>query len=312
MMMRKRDSGRSAVAVCFQNGRVDVARVQRGNDAQPVLDLCASLSRDETDTETLARLRRDYHLARVPCVTLMPEADYQLQVMEAPEVPEAELKSAVRWRLKDVLDYPPDAATVDVFTVPSDPNAPTRGRSVYAVAARNESIAERMALFSEAKLSLKAIDIPEMAQRNIAAMFEAPQRALAMLNLAPQRGLLTFTAGGELYLARSIDVGLSQLQNAEGDLRHQMLERVVLEVQRSLDHFDRQYSYLPVSKLVLAPLPDDIGLHGQLSESLYVEIEEARLENCMDISQVPELASRDMQAEQFLTIGAALREEMST
>ena len=311
-MMPKRASGRGAVAVRFQNDRVDIARVQRGNDAQPVLDLCASLPREETDAETLARLRRDYHLARVPCVTLMPEADYQLQVMEAPEVPDAELKSAVRWRLKDVLDYPPDAATVDVFSVPADPNAPTRGKSVYAVAARNELIAERMASFSEAKLSLKAIDIPEMAQRNMAAMFETPDRALAMLNLAPERGLLTFTAGGELYLARSIDVGLSQLQTAEGDLRNQLLERVVLEVQRSLDHFDRQFSYLPVSKLILAPLPEDIGLHGQLSESLYVEIEEARLENCMDISQVPELASRDMQAEQFLTIGAALREEMST
>lgn len=310
-MMLKRSSGRGVVAVCFQNGRVDVAHVQRGDSAQPILDLCASLPSEETEAETLARLRRDYHLARVPCVTLMPSTDYQLQVMEAPEVPEAELKSAVRWRLKDVLDYPPDAATVDVVTVPADPNAPTRGRSVYAVAARNEVIAERMGLFSEAKLSLKAIDIPEMAQRNMAAMFEVPQRALAMLNMAPERGLLTFTSGAELYLARSIDVGLSQLQNAEGSLRHQLLERVVLEVQRSLDHFDRQFSYLPVSKLVLAPLPEDLGLHGQLSESLYVEIEQARLENCLDISRVPELASRDMQAEQFLTIGAALREEMS-
>lgn len=310
-MMLKRSSGRGVVAVCFQNGRVDVAHVQRGDSAQPILDLCASLPSEETEAETLARLRRDYHLARVPCVTLMPSTDYQLQVMEAPEVPEAEIKSAVRWRLKDVLDYPPDTATIDVITVPADPNAPTRGRSVYAVAARNEVIAERMTLFSEAKLSLKAIDIPEMAQRNMAAMFEVPQRALAMLNMAPEHGLLTFTSGAELYLARSIDVGLSQLQNAEGSLRLQLLERVVLEVQRSLDHFDRQFSYLPVSKLVLAPLPEDLGLHGQLSESLYVEIEEARLENCLDISRVPELASRDLQAEQFLTIGAALREEMS-
>ena len=310
-MMRKRAARRGAVAVCFHTGRVDLARVQRGDGAQPIVDLCASLPVEETEAETLTDLRRDYHLARIPCVTLMPAADYQLQVMEAPEVPEAELRSAVRWRLKDVLDYPPDAATVDVITVPADPNAPTRGRSVYAVAARNEVIAERMTLFSEAKLTLKAIDIPEMAQRNMAAMFEMPQRALAMLNLAPERGLLTFTAGGELYLARSIDVGLTQLRSAEGGLRNQLLERVVLEVQRSLDHFDRQFSFLPVSKLVLAPLPEDLGLQSQLSESLYVEIEEARLENCMDISQVPELASREMQAEQFLTIGAALREEMS-
>jgi len=112
-------------------------------------------------------------------------------------------------------------------------------------------------------------------------------------------------------LARSIDVGLSQLQRAQGDLRSQLLERVLLEVQRSLDHFDRQFSSLSVSKLVLAPLRDDAGLQTQLREGLYIEVEEACLANCLDLSRVPELASQKMQAEQLLTIGAALREEIS-
>lgn len=312
IMMRRRASGLGAVAVRFQSGRVDVARVERSDGAPPVLELCTSLPQEDSEAETLSRLRRDHGLARTPCVTLMPDGDYQLQVMEAPSVPEAELKSAVRWRLKDVLDYPADAATVDVISVPVDPNAPTRGKSVYAVAAHNDVIAARMAMFSEAKLSLKAIDIPEMAQRNMAAMFETTGRALAMLSLAAERGLLTFTADGELYLARSIDVGFSQLRHSEGELRTQLFDRVVLEVQRSLDHFDRQFSHLPVSKLVLAPLPDEIGLQSHLSESLYVEVEEMRLEDCMDISRVPELASRAMQSDHFLTIGAALRQEMST
>jgi len=310
-MMRKSASERDIVAVCFHRGYVDVARIGRNGDTLPVLELCTSLPRGDNDADTLARLGRELRLSHVPCVTLMTHGDYQLQVIEAPNVPEAELKAAVRWRLTDVLDYPPDAATVDVISVPSEPSARARGRSVYAVAARSSLIAQRMTVFSDAKLSLRAIDIPEMAQRNVAAMFEAPDRALAMLSLTAERGLLTFTAGAELYMARSIDVGLSQLLRAEGDSRSQLLERVLLEVQRSLDHFDRQFSYLSVSKLVVAPLPDDVGLQARFREGLYIEIEEACLENCLDISRVPELASRKMQAEQFLTIGAALREEIS-
>jgi MSHA biogenesis protein MshI len=311
-MMRKGAPGQSTVAICFHRGCVDVARISRSGDAMPVLEFCTSLSRADSDVETLARFRRELRLARVPCVTLMQYGDYQLQVMEAPEVPQAELKAAVRWRLTEVLDYPADAATVDVISVPAEPNAPTRGRSVYAVAARNELIAQRMAVFSGAKLSLRAIDIPEMAQRNVAAMFETPDRALVMLSLTAQRGLLTFTAGGELYMARSIDVGLSALRRAQGDLREQLLERVLLEVQRSLDHFDRQFSYLPVSKLVLAPLPDDVDLQSRVSEGLDVEVEAMRLEDCVDISRVPELASSAVQADQFLTVGAALRNGIST
>ena len=310
-MKPRRAVGLGVVAICFDGGHIGVARVDRTGHSQPVLALCASLPADSA-SETLERVRREYRLAGSACVTLIAQGDYQLQMMEAPSVPQAELRSAVRWRLKDVLDYPPDAATVDVIRVPTGPNAPVRGGSVYAVAARNELIAETMAKFSNARLSLKAIDIPEMAQRNLATLYEVPERALAMLSLSAQRGLLTFSAASELYLARSIDVGASQLQRAEGDLRGQLFERIVLEIQRSLDHFDRQFSHLPVSKLVLAPLPEGIELQERLSASLDVEVEQGRLQDHIDISAVPELASAAMQADQFLTVGAALREEAAT
>jgi MSHA biogenesis protein MshI len=310
--MRKRNGGSGFVAVCLHEDRVDLARVTRTPDEVPVIDMCMSLPKDGTDIETLARLRRDYRLDRSSCITLMSEGDYQLQVIEAPSVPAAELKSAVRWKLKDVLDYPVDGATIDVFFVPGDPGAPTRNKSIYAVAAQNESIAARMAMFSEAKVRLTAIDIPEMAQRNVAALFEEPEQALAMLSFSEERGLLTFSADAELYLARAIDIGLAQLRHSEGELREQLLARLVLEVQRSLDHFDRQFSFLPLGKLMLAPLPEDIKLLGFLAENLYVPVEEARLDSCVDVSRVPDLASPDVQSAQFMTIGAALRQEAVT
>lgn len=310
-MKLRRAGGLDATAICFNGGRVRLARIDRAGDKKPLLSLCKSLVGDST-AETLTRLRREYELAGSACVTLLGEGDYQLQMMEAPNVPEAELRSAVRWRLKDVLDYPPDAATVDVVRIPASPNAPSRSGSVYAVAARNELIAETMAKFSDARLTLKAIDIPEMAQRNIACLYEVPQRALAMLSMNEHHGLLTLSAAGELYLARSFDVGAAQLQRAEGELRAQLFERVVLEIQRSLDYFDRQVSRIPVGKLVLAPLPEGIELQERLSANLDVEVEQARLQDHIDISTEPELASPELQADQFLTIGAALREETVT
>jgi MSHA biogenesis protein MshI len=307
--MRRRNVGSGSVAFCVHDDRVDVARVTRPVGTQPVIDVCASIRLEGSAVDTLSRLRRQYRLDRYSCVTLMPEGGYQLQVIEAPSVPASELKSAVRWRLKDVLDYPADAATVDVLFVPADPNAPTRAQSIYAVAAQNESIAARMAMFSEAKVRLTAIDIPEMAQRNVAALLESPGQALAMLSLSEDRGLLTFTADAELYLARSIDIGLAQLRHSEGTLREQLFDRIVVEVQRSLDHFDRQFSFIPLEKFVLAPLPDGIDLPAYLAEKLYVPVEQARFESCVDFSGVPELASPSMQAEQFMSIGAALRQE---
>ena len=307
--VRNRNVGSGSVAICVHRDRVDIVRVSRSKDAQPVIDICASVRREGSNVETLSGLRREYGLDRSPCVTLMPDRGYQLQVIEAPSVPASELKSAVRWRIQDVLGYPAEAATIDIFFVPADPEAPTRTRSIYAVAAKNELIAERMAMFSGAKVRLTAIDIPEMAQRNVAALFESPGSALAMLSLRDDGGLLTFTSDAELYMARAIDIGLEQLRNSEGTIREQLYARIVLEVQRSLDHFDRQFSFMSLGKLALAPLPAGFGLLAYLAENLYVPVEEARLDSCIDMSRVPELASPDVQSSQFMTIGAALRQE---
>ncbi len=307
MLKGRKDSG--LVAVSLLADRVDVTRIRRDGSARPVVDICVSYPKHGTDAEILEKIRRDHSIHRWPCACVLPARHYQLQVIDSPNVPEAELKSAVRWRLKDFLDYPVEAATVDVFLVPADPNAPTRQRAVYAVAARNETISACMSAFAEAKLPLSVIDIPEMAQRNLARLFEVERRGLAMLSFGEERGLLTFTSGGELYLSRSIDVSAAQLVSATGELREQMFDRVVLELQRSLDHFDRQFSFLPLAKLIVAPLPEEIGLEAYLMQNLYVPVEMARIESVLDIQTQPALADSAVQARHLLSLGAALRSE---
>lgn len=295
------------VAVIPRADRVDVAQVSRNGAAPPVVKVCVSMASSGAVEDALVRLRKDLHLHRRACATVLNPGEYQLQALDAPEVPDQELKSAVRWRLKDFLGYPVESATVDVVRIPADPNAPTKVRSVYAVSARNEHIAARMKQFAQAHIPLAVIDIPEMAQRNLAALLETERRALALLSFNEDRGLLTFTSGGELYLARSIEVGLSQLTVAGDEARQAVFERIVLELQRSLDHFDRQFSHLSLARLVLSPLPEDCGLQPYLSANLYVPVEAMNLGEVLDFGLVPALRERTEQVRHFLALGAALR-----
>ena len=101
-------------------------------------------------------------------------------------------------------------------------------------------------------MNLGVIDIPEMAQRNIAALYEQDGRALALLALDESGGLLTFTSDGELYLARRIEITVGQLQDANESLRQQYLDRLELEMQRSIDHFDRQFKNITVNRLLVS------------------------------------------------------------
>lgn len=297
------------LALSFQPQGICVAHVQRMPGGKPAVRLCRVSEGSPADARALEKLAKELHLGQYRCTTLLKLKEYQMLLVEAPSVPEAEMKTAIRWRVKDMLDYKIDDATVDVLDIPPGPDAPAKGRSLYAVAARNEIIQRLMALFDQAGLPLSVIDIPEMAQRNMASLLEENGRGLAMLSFGAEEGLLTVNYGGELYLSRHIEVALSHLQEEDAERRRALFEKVTLELQRSLDHFDRQFHFIGLGKLVLAPLPGVEGLREYLAERLYLPVEEMDLAELLDFSAAPELTQPAFQAQCFFTLGAALRVE---
>jgi len=294
------------LAVGVYADRLDIALVERRSSGRPVVQLCASYAKKGGDVETLKAVARSVRAERFRCLTMLEASDYRMQLVEAPAVPRTELKAAVRWKLKDLLDYPVDAATVDIAEVPADRSGALRGQYVFAVCARNERIGARMQLFRDAKLPLQVIDVPEMAQRNIAQLFEEAGRGLALLAFDDHGGMLTITAGGELYLARRTDMTAEQLFGVPGE---QSAERLVLELQRTLDHFDRQHSQLTVSRLLVAPRPGEIGLEQQLAENLDLPVRVLDLSEVLDIGGVPEMRDVASQGHWLHIVGAALRDE---
>ncbi len=295
-------------AVNLYSDRVEVGQIRRNGSERPVVTLCGHIPGTADHGEALQRARKEMHLDRFRCSTVLPARHYQLQLLDAPPgVPDAEMKSAVRWRLKDFLDYPLEQATVDVVAIPSDITPAGRGRPVYAVSARNQDVQACMNTFSAAKVKLSVIDVAEMAQRNLAMLFEADHRAIAMLSFSAEGGLLTFSAQGELYLSRRIEISLDQLNDALPEMRDQLFERIALELQRSLDHFDRQFSNIPLARLLLAPLPEALGLADYLAGNLSAPVQTVNLGDVLDFHEVPELREPAEQLLRWRTLGAALR-----
>jgi hypothetical protein len=249
---------------------------------------------------------KDHGLARSVMTTLLEPADYQILLVEPPRVPAEELKAAIRWKIKDLIEYHVDDATVDVFEVRDGKEAKGQSRAMYAVATPNEVVQKRIGLFEEARLPLRVVDIPEMAQRNIAALFESPEKATALLAFSSWGGLLTISFQGELLMTRRLEVTSVQLgQREHGD---HYRERVAIEVTRSLDMFDRQRLSVGVGELLLAPLPQDPELEQYLRGQLYVPVTGADLPRVMDFAGGNE-PSIEEQWEYFHLFGAALRVE---
>jgi MSHA biogenesis protein MshI len=274
----------------------------------PCVERCEYHETVTVTATSLEKLRREAHIGSHHVTTLLAPGEYQMLLVEAPNVPEDEMKKAVRWKIKDGLNFHIDDATVDMVRIPASKYASGRPQSLYAIAASNGIIQERTKLFEKAKIELEVIDVPEMAQRNIAALFEREDRALVMLAFDDFGGLMTFTSGGELYMARHMEISVGQLLDANEELRQQYRSRVEVELQRSLDYFDRQYNHLPVD-MVLVSVPDSTGLVEFLASELNTKVEKLDLSKVMDISAVPTLADSEFAAHVLPALGAALRQE---
>lgn len=275
---------------------------------RPQVTKCFFYPLTEISASSLERARKEAQLDKAEFTTLLSADEYQMQMVDAPNVPVAELKTAIRWKIKDSLSYHVDDATVDVLQIPSNKYGGDRPQSLYAISASNETIRKRIELFEKAKVELSVIDIPEMAQRNIAALFETEGRGLAMLTFGDEGGLFTITCDGELLLARRMDISWGQLQDADENLRQQYLDRVELELQRSLDYFDRQFHHVPVNRILLSA-PENLGLDKLLTSSLGLPAEMLDLAKGMDIVGVPELLDAEYASYALPALGAALRRE---
>jgi len=284
--------------------RVDLSHVLVAGKPRPEVLLCESFRKEGSDTDTLFRLRRELELDRYRCVTLLKARDYQTVLMDRPNVPEAEVKTAVRWALKDAVDFPVATAAVDAISLPQAGDS-GQARQLLAMAASQEIVSAVVKPFADADIELEVIDVPELAQRNVAQLFEKPGQGLVLVSFDESGALLTFTAGGELYQSRRIDIPLQDFE-AEGDLTD-LYDRVALELQRSIDHMDRLNRQLAIGQVLVASVPFAERFVRYLTANLTVPVALLDLEQVIDFPGVPELRDPLRQTQSLALIGAALR-----
>ena len=304
----KRGGSAGWLVVDLDAASVSVAHVVP-NEGQPVVEFAEERDWDPADPKSLERVAREFGVKRFQCTTLLKPQEYQILLVEAPAVKPTELKAAVRWRIKDMLDYHVDDAAIDVLDVPLPASAGQRAHYMYTVAARNDTVRSTIDRFTAAGMPLAVIDIPDTAQRNVAARLEADQRGLVTLTFDAHGGLITVNFAGELYLSRRLDINLAQLAEFEGEARERLYERVVLEIQRSLDHCERTYPFFAMGRVLVGPVPGDAGLREHLAANLYLPVESLELARVLRLPAEARAWTPVQQAKWLKLLGAGLRVE---
>ena len=288
-----------------------IATVRREPDVPPTLELAAwqPAAPAGEQGEVLSRLVSKTNVDECHCVGLVNLEDYSLVLVEAPAVEPEEMRAAIRWRIKDLIDFDIDNAVVDVFDVPESKSG--RANMVYGVVAPLKAVKDRADSLTQAGLNLEVIDIPELALRNIAALLPEDVGGVALVYIGQDGGLITITRQQTLYLSRRISTGINALpdtlmQANDPDVIERWLDNIIVEVQRSLDYYDSHFSLTPVTSLVLTPLPGEMPSVAQyISDQLDISTRILDIHTLVDSDL--SLGS-ELQYQCLLAIGAALRD----
>ncbi len=323
---------RTRIGLQLRGDYLALARIDARVDIAPRLEQLQWLHVEQARRgETVRRLAhtnvlRDAHI----CLVLAP-GEYDLYQLPAPNVPDEELRDALRWQLRGTLPYAPEDAEIDFARIPtpmqSEPDTPTKA-AVLVVAAPRATVEQLVAPFVAAGLEVGAVDIPEFAQRNLALL--SPQSpstrsgvsvpgCVAWLGFDYDACVLSVQTGtghaqaGELCFTRRIHIpgvhnpGHGALE-AEHLVNH-LIERIVTQVQRSLDVFERQSGQPPVTVLTVGPHRYDVAVAQTLADRLALMCHTFEADAHLKISRDVPATGSPIWADSLAALGAALRVE---
>ncbi len=248
---------------------------------------------------------KKHQLEGVSCTWVLPPERYQSILLDALPVAESEFQSAIRWKLKGILQYPETDVVIDSFPVPLQKTHDPR-KMIVIVAAQISFLQPYANKIRESGLHLKTIDIQELALRNITSQYENDEKTTALIYLRESGSELIITSQKELYFHRHLDSKLSTINQADEHANPE-LDKAALELQRSFDYYQSQWRQPAPARVILATA----GLAGDfiakyLTSRLALPIQTFDIRSLIKSKQ--ELSTEE-QGRYLPVIGGLLREE---
>jgi MSHA biogenesis protein MshI len=303
---KKSSTAKGRVGLAFGRDHVAVAVVRRDHGA-PVLERCELLPMPAGSGGNAATaVIRAAGLPRIPVSTVLRSDDYQLVLVEAPDVPPAEMRAAMRWRLKETIDFRVEDAVIDVFDVPVQ-NRGGQGRMMYAVAAQRSAVDRHSGALVEVP-TFDVVDVPELCLRNLATLLPAAAAGVALLYLGETTATVILVRGTTIYFARQMDLQATLCITAGNDPDARLdAGNIVLELQRSLDYYERHFDQPPITRIAVSPSGKRASLlAADLGSETGFEVDTLDLASLLRCETSIEAA---VDPDCLLAVGAALREE---
>ena len=316
VLFKSKPQVKGFVGISLAPNKISVARILSQGANKPRLELLETIRPQSrgSQAQILADIVKKHRLTNAPCSLVLEPDTYKLLQVETPNVESGELREAVRWKIKDMVDFDVADAVIDIFHIPAQ-GLPNRSKFLYAAAAYEPRVNLLADEIKTAGLALSTIDIGELALRNIGTLFPADKNGAAMLYIGENQSLINLARDAAIYLTRSLPLTLGQMQRIDGSLDKAgeataesggLLDRLILEIQRLLGYYESYFSQPPISTLLLSPTDPELpNFLRYANDHLGIAVDTLDLNGILEI-KTP--LTPQQQSDGLLAIGAALRQ----
>jgi len=159
----------------------------------------------------LKGLMRDLKISNRQVVVALPEYEIISRLVSLPPLKESEIRDALKFEAETFVPYPLDQVSIDYEVIEED----EAGRlTVFAIAARNDLIANYIKIFKGAGMELLAIESPAVSMRRILKQINTASEATMVVDIGQKFSDIIGFKDGNIYFARSMPVGGESLTRA--------------------------------------------------------------------------------------------------
>lgn len=215
-------------------------------------------------------------------IVLAPDF-YQLVQLDKPVLADTEMLQALPWQVKDLVTIAPEDMVADYIDLPAASGAQSK---INVVAASFSWLQPLVQQVTQAGIEVVSIEPEEwLASRLIAPTSQA---TMLVIHQPAQEVLIQIVRNGVLYFSRRTR-GFSSLdQKASAGFNDGTLDRLQLELQRSLDYFESQLKQAPVRdiRLLMTEAPLMCELLAQSGFSRVEPLTEAMPDSALTTEQL--------------------------
>lgn len=202
------------------------------------------------------------------CHIVLNGQQSQIVQVDKPTVPVDEINGALKWQVKDLVSISPDNMVLDYFDGPVLAGGKEK---INVVCSPLNELKKIVSAVNQGNMDVASITVAEFAFANLLPIQN--DACLLVCQQPNEEIVLLIIKQGKLYFHRRLH-GFSQIANkSEDELTMAVVDRLVLQIQRSSDYFERQLKQAPIKDIkVLLPIKSESFFARKLSENAHIPV----------------------------------------